>query len=590
MRDCEVVVERVILHVKWLDDEAAAHPTVEGIPSGVSLRVVARELRDGRVRVSVTGSRRVHRLRASGKAFHYWQMVSISSLARTRQGLVVLRTINSRKPAKSNSTRHLFSGTTTPGRTTRAVSDVATLSCCWSNLDRPVRLVEGPRTGMMTLREAQGLMIEAASVADDEAIRLIGTLPVAPERFPLLEGTVHAEGLAVSGDMFFLDATDYRQVAANVFGATRVRRPLVRQVERLSRVGRRGSVLVWFHLFRGLVPAEWIAESMERVIDTDIPNITFTSAETRTTRIILRCLPQPVLRRILAEPYGQVRRVFQDMAIAIDHASHAVDEEPYDLSALPGLIQARGQRHVRGSRDVEQLLRQLPRHFVRSRGDITSAIMRNEVGQLGELEDYNLRFAGDAPDGELTWEQWNDPEIRARAHLAIEEIRQERMTAEERARAEREEQCRIERAARNVERAQWATATTQAIDGLQAGGLRIEVARDGATLARWGARMNNCIAGYSNSIGLDVLAAALDPSGAPVLNMQITFDRGLEQFLAVNNRDAHVLGDRAQRVLDALLGTGVTVSPYALGVNWLTYPHAKTDVQREPVMVGDAEW
>jgi hypothetical protein len=443
---------------------------------------------------------------------------------------------------------------------------------------------------MMTLREAQGLMIEAASVADDEAIRLIGTLPVAPERFPLLEGTVHAEGLAVSGDMFFLDATDYRQVAANVFGATRVRRPLVRQVERLSRVGRRGSVLVWFHLFRGLVPAEWIAESMERVIDTDIPNITFTSAETRTTRIILRCLPQPVLRRILAEPYGQVRRVFQDMAIAIDHASHAVDEEPYDLSALPGLIQARGQRHVRGSRDVEQLLRQLPRHFVRSRGDITSAIMRNEVGQLGELEDYNLRFAGDAPDGELTWEQWNDPEIRARAHLAIEEIRQERMTAEERARAEREEQCRIERAARNVERAQWATATTQAIDGLQAGGLRIEVARDGATLARWGARMNNCIAGYSNSIGLDVLAAALDPSGAPVLNMQITFDRGLEQFLAVNNRDAHVLGDRAQRVFDALLGTGVTVSPYALGVNWLTYPHAKTDVQREPVMVGDAEW
>lgn len=589
MRDCDVVDERVLLHVKWLDDEAAAHPTVEGIPSGVSLRVVVRELRDGRVRVSVTGSRRVHRLRASGKAFHYWQTIGISSLARTRQGLVVLRTINPRNPAK-NKTRHLFSGTTTPGRTTQAVLDVATLISHWFDLDRPVRLVEGPRTGAMRLREAQNLMIAAASEADDEAIWLTGALPVAAERFPLLEGAIHAEGLAVSGDTFFLDATDYRQVAANVFGVTRVTRPLVRQVERLSRFDQQGTALVWFHLFRGLVPAEWVAESMVRVGDTDMPGTAFTTSETRTTRIILRSLPQPVLRRILTEPYGQVRRVFRDMAITINLAKHAIDEEPYDLSALPGLIQARGQRHVRGSRDVEQVLRQLPRHAVRSRGDITSAIMEIEAIRHVELEDYNLRFAGDAPDGELTWEQWNDPEIAARAHQAIDVIRQERMTAEERARAEREEQCRIERAARNVERAQWANATTQAIDGLQAGGLRIEVARDGAALARWGARMNNCIAGYSNSIGLDVLAAALDPSGTPVLNMQITFDRGLEQFLAVNNRDACVLGLRAQRVLDALLGASITVSRNALGVNGLTYPHTKTDPQREPVMVGDDEW
>jgi len=53
MRDCDVVDERVLLDVVWLDDEAAERPTMDGTQSGVSLRVIARELRDGRVREPV---------------------------------------------------------------------------------------------------------------------------------------------------------------------------------------------------------------------------------------------------------------------------------------------------------------------------------------------------------------------------------------------------------------------------------------------------------------------------------------------------------------------------------------------------------
>ncbi|WP_406004591.1 hypothetical protein [Streptomyces sp. NBC_00987] len=98
--------ERVLLHIKFLNDRI--EPTVEGVRTGASLRVVARTAPDGRVTVSGSVWHRVHRMRASGKVFSYWQTVRAFSLLRTKAGLVVLRELEHAK--RKNSTQHLFAG------------------------------------------------------------------------------------------------------------------------------------------------------------------------------------------------------------------------------------------------------------------------------------------------------------------------------------------------------------------------------------------------------------------------------------------------------------------------------------------------
>ncbi|MFD4247837.1 hypothetical protein ACFWP3_40610 [Streptomyces sp. NPDC058525] len=90
--------EHTLLYIKYVDDALAEQgaAAVEGATSGMSLRVLARALPDGRTSVAVSLYRRVHRMRASGKAFHYWTSEKLTSMARTKKDLVVLREIDRR--------------------------------------------------------------------------------------------------------------------------------------------------------------------------------------------------------------------------------------------------------------------------------------------------------------------------------------------------------------------------------------------------------------------------------------------------------------------------------------------------------------
>ncbi|WP_143847282.1 hypothetical protein [Nocardiopsis sp. JB363] len=83
--------ERVLLHIKYFDDAAAAEPDLDGVTSGASLRIAARTNADGRVSVVGSVTHHVHRLRGSGKTFRYWRREAGFSLLRTQRDLVVLR-------------------------------------------------------------------------------------------------------------------------------------------------------------------------------------------------------------------------------------------------------------------------------------------------------------------------------------------------------------------------------------------------------------------------------------------------------------------------------------------------------------------
>lgn len=370
--------------------------------------------------------------------------------------------------------------------------------------------------------------------------------------------------------MPFLDAGDYARVAKNLFGVRSYRRPLAREVERLD-----PATLAWFSLFRGLVSIDWIIDAL-RAQDADASPQLPSAMHQRTIRKILTCLPPSVLRRILAEDLRQVQMALSDAARMVSNRSSTVR----DLRLLPGVVSARGQKRVRGSRDVERLILDLPEsvtfHNPRSRA-AALAVMREEDARR-EMDDYNeaarLAPAGDLP--EATWQLWRgDHHFRDMARAAIETQRRARMDARRREQAERDEARHQDRIAKQAQRHQWAVDTTARIDGARlAEGLTVRVATDAATLAAWGAEMNNCIGMYAESLELDVLAAVVDADGRVRLNLQITHTDGLAQILGKNNRNAaDVLGVvLARDVVEGLTGLGVPLSDWTLGAAGLDLP------------------
>ncbi|BAS11824.1 hypothetical protein AHiyo8_01270 [Arthrobacter sp. Hiyo8] len=101
-------IEHTLLYIKYVDDILAEQgaKAVDGIISGISLRILTRTLPDGRTSVAASLYRRTHRMRASGKAFHYWSADRLTALSRTKQDLVVLRDINHR--TGKSTTEHVF--------------------------------------------------------------------------------------------------------------------------------------------------------------------------------------------------------------------------------------------------------------------------------------------------------------------------------------------------------------------------------------------------------------------------------------------------------------------------------------------------
>ncbi|MFG1857490.1 hypothetical protein ACGFJT_37035 [Actinomadura geliboluensis] len=554
--------EQILLHIKYLNDEAAAQPPLNGIVSGASLRVVARESADGRVRVSGSVSHRIHRRRASGKTFRYWDRKVAISLARTKQDLVVFRTLSTRP--KRATTLHLFDDDG-PSVIKALVAGLQhDLLLPSRGIASELRYVERPAH-----REVEVALVDLG----DEVNRRIGDLPSVSERFPLLT-SANRFALALYGHSFFLDAHDYRRVSENVFGKTRYRKPLAREIERLTGAasaqdcGDDFRILHWFRLFRGLVPIDWIIESM-RATPAAI-SVTFKADELVEARRLLRRVPKPILRRILAEPTQQAMRIIQDTAREIG----TPELRRRDLDLLPGLIAARGQKRIRGAQDLEALVRSMPRAQLMSASygrscRAVEAVIRESV-EVQEMNHYNelAQHLDDVPTA--TWAQWQDPEFRNDAAWLLADYRRELMDAQALEAAEQEEQRRQQRLARDARRAAWATATAQRIDGLTVCDMKIIVARDANTLACWGATLNNCIGTYANRLGLDVLAAVVDGDGQVRLNVQIEHGHGITQFLGTNNRSAITeMGKQAQTVLDALVDAGVSLAAHALGVEGL---------------------
>ncbi|MEW1548421.1 hypothetical protein [Streptomyces tsukubensis] len=550
--------ERTLLYIKYVDDALAEQggAAVEGAISGMSLRILARALPDGRTSVAVSLYRRVHRMRASGKAFHYWTPESLTSMARTKMDLVVLREIDRR--AGKSSTHHVFSETETESWIRR----VSGALLRWMYSNSQARRLEGPEP------EGVGNAVDQAIAAIREHI---GELPNWNDRFPLLKD--YGMYPPASDYMPYLDAHDHAQVAKNLFGVRTYRRPLAREVQRLDI-----STLSWFALFRGLVPVDWLIDAMRTIKAAGGRDLMrqppLTSLQRRGIRSILRRTPHQVLRRILKEPVHQARRTLADAANCAAHRL-AVTR---DLDLLPEIIAARGQRRIRGSRDLEHLVRDLPaiERWRDPRGRTTQRVMAEEICALREMEDYNheIRLLPEGTAQVADWYLWKDEAFRLRALSLIEERRHELMTARDRERHEREETRRLERVAKQNQRHQWALTTATLLDGREAApGLRFVVARDAETLSRWGAMLSNCIGGYSGDLELDVFAAVCEADGAVRLNLQISQSYGVEQILGKYNQDAlRELGEAAQQVVDGLGAMGVGFRSDALGMHGLRLP------------------
>ncbi|WP_338675937.1 hypothetical protein V1460_25435 [Streptomyces sp. SCSIO 30461] len=550
--------EHALLYIKYVDDAAAEQgvTAVEGVTSGISLRILARALPDGRTSVAVSLYRRVHRMRASGKAFHYWTSEKLTSMARTKKDLVVLREIDRR--AGKSATRHVFSETVVEGW----IHELSGTLQQWMRSNPQARRLEGP--------EPEG--IDDAVDQTIAAIREhIGELPNWNDRFPLLKDS--RQGRQASAYLPYLDAHDHAQVAKNLFGVRAYRRPLAREVERLDI-----STLGWFALFRGLVPVDWLIDAMRATQTAGGHDLmrqpSLISLQQRGIRSILRRTPQPVLRRILKEPVHQARRALADAAKYTAHRL-AVTR---DLDLLPESIAARGQRRVRGSRDLEHLVRDLPEieRWHNPRGRTAVRVVLEEIQALREMEHYNreIRLLPEGTAQVAEWDLWKDEAFRAKALGLIEDRRRELMAARDRERYEREEARRLERVAKQVQRHQWALQTAALLDGREvAPGLSLVVARDAETLSRWGAILNNCIGGYAGELELDVFAAVCEAGGHVRLNLQITQSYGVEQILGKYNRDAvRELGEAAQQVVDGLVAMGISFHSGALGMDGLPLP------------------
>ncbi|MFD7661317.1 PcfJ domain-containing protein [Streptomyces sp. NPDC059788] len=550
--------EHILLYIKYVDDALAEQgaAAVEGVISGLSLRILARALPDGRTSVAVSLYKRVHRMRASGKAFHYWTSEKLTSMARTKKGLVVLREIDRR--TGTYTTRHVFSET----MVVRWIHVLSQTLQQWMRSNPQARRLEGPEPG-------------GVDNAVDQVIAAIrghiGELPAWNVRFPLLKND--RWGDPASAYLPYLDAHDHAQVAKNLFGVRAYRRPLAREVERLD-IG----TLSWFAMFRGLVPVDWLIDAMRTTKAASGYRLTLglslTSVQRRGIRSILCRTPQPVLRRILKEPVHQARRTLADAADCTAHRL-AVTR---DLDLLPEIIAARGQRRVRGSRDLEHLVRDLPaiERWHDPRGRAAQRVIKEEIYARREMEYYNhqIRLLPEGTAQVADWDLWKDEAFRVQALGLIEDRRRELMAARDRERHEREEIRRRERIAKQAQRHQWALQTAALLDGREAAsGLSLVVARDAETLSRWGAMLNNCIGGYAGELELDVFAAVCEADGRVRLNLQITQSHGVEQILGKYNRDAvRELGEAAQQVVDGLVAMDFSFHSDALGMDGLRLP------------------
>lgn len=582
--------EHIALFIKQVDESLAqklredpsymAIEAMNGVVTGTSLRLVLREAPDGRRSVALSMTNRIHRRRASGKLFHYWFTENASSLAWTKAGQVIARNFGR---GVTTRTEHVF--------------DTAAAHL---QLRHPLNQFIQMRADLARRHEGVGslrTLEDTVGVEDEENHRdiatkitheistivdsFMGQMPSFEEHYPMI---AQYQKEAASPSLLnqlrrekssFRKAQNWAEVAKNAFGKTRYRRPLVGLIQASP------ETIEWFRLFRGLVPIEWIIDAMRRYEKAKTAGETESFTGWRSyrhispspvyiregVRLVLRACPKEVLARILKEEATTAQRTLLDAAKYM-LAPNGVRMRDHALFAQ--LLAAKGQRSLRGSRDVEGVLREMPYlEQSRDRHAATAQVLAEEIQTMRELNGYNrqMRQLGQP---EMTREQWADPQTRAQARIFLEEHRRELPDARERAYLE-EQEARRRWIQREAERAAWAEAKTEALDGAVVKGHRVTVASTSKQLSLWGAELDNCIGGYSENIGLDLLIAVHDPEGKLVLNIEINQRAGIRQFLAYKNRDAlrYVSRNVAKALLALFAENEIVADAHCLGLSGL---------------------
>lgn len=237
----QITEETTLLHLKYVSDVLARQPADEGTMTGASLLVRTKTLADGRRAVTASVSERVHARRASGKIYRRWSPVYALSVRRTKQDLVVARQFS--HSDRRVSVRHLFSAEGVDQELRfitdhfrQLMLDTGRHTAYGPRRDdeRVLRPLEGPTLG--EIHEFRGTEIGRLDrlIADAGAAARarIGEIAAFTERFPLLaERFANAPAATY---MPYLDAQNPARVAKNLFGRSRYRRPLGRQVAALG--------------------------------------------------------------------------------------------------------------------------------------------------------------------------------------------------------------------------------------------------------------------------------------------------------------------------------------------------------------------
>lgn len=344
---------------------------------------------------------------------------------------------------------------------------------------------------------------------------------------------------------YVLGTSDMREVTRRLFGKKRVTKPLVRICTQLI-VERSwfDTTVIWARLFRGLVPIEDITAWLEQAAQNkhwDLPGLSKKHQD--QVRAVLRELPQPVVRRLLARP---------NLETAIGLSDMARGGSRLDTALLGEVVRLRGHRNIRTVNDLEQLAKTLPKKESISDRRARLAAERRESVRLWIRVCEQLRAEGERTGP--TWQQWQDPQTREQLTDRLRQIQLAQREERERIRAEQAELRRQERMAQETEKVARTAQLQDPMNRIRIGQgkdqLKVVVAKDPETLARWGSQMGHCIANYDIRIGLETMFAVVDAQGTVLVNGHINNDH-LIQLYSKHNKPAKTA--LSQEHLDQLL-------------------------------------
>lgn len=585
-----------LAHVKLIDHQKldlGRRNSIGGEIAGISLRVSLTTDRHGRPGATVVMSHKIGRMRASGKGFEYWKNQSSVSIKRTADDLVVARVFHETN-ANKHRTSHIFLGTDLMHVLFHIINTGA------DEIDRISDHNDDLRDHLMNENVQivldtgfEDYIADGGSRASRSRLNTfllegimahLGELPSWDERFPMLrsDSKQSVRRTRPADYLMFLDAQDPSDVARRLFGKRAYIKPLGRAVAGALEVNEI-SMLRWFSLYRGLVPIEAIVSAIEsevaavdmssRMRDFNRSMQLPKSSTLRNVRALLRRLPAPVLRRLLSEPYSDSLRSLGDAGASIGDALITMR----DINLIGELVTLRGQKNLRGARDVEDLIRRAPQVDAHAYARGKKPVLVKEEEQYQQMSHYNnqMQLVGRR---RVTWQDWKDPEFQKNAEIELTAMRNQVRAARDREYARQQEERRQQQLIINAERHQWALAKAGEIAALTIEGYDVVVASDPEELSRWGATMKNCIGdsmmGYKAALELDIFVAISEKSsGQMMVNMHIT-QEGIQQMLGKRNRDLDEVLDSAtaQRMVDAFTAIDIRSSRRTLGLRNLLTP------------------